>query len=408
MGRFRPFGELITLKRAQELVLAAAQPMEAIERVELADAAGRVLAAPVVADRDVPGFDRSAMDGYAVRATDLASAAAAKPVQRALLEAVHAGHVPRSAVTVGTCIQIATGAPLPTGAEAVVKVEDTAREGDAVLVRVAVERGKHVVPRGEDMRAGDEVLSPGMVLTPARVGVLAALGLTQTGVFHRPRVTLLPPGTEVVPPGRPLEAGQVYDSNAPALTPLVREAGAVVERMPVLGDEPEVLEEALRAAAGTSEVVVVTGGSSVGERDLLAPAMERLGSVEFHGVSVKPGKPVLFGRLDGALVLGLPGNPTSCLLTAWLFLRPALRRMARLPPDLRRCRQAKLTAPVQPVRGRDQLMMVRLEGEGDELRATPCYRGSGAIMSMAQADGLVALPANTGAGAGDRVEVELL
>ena len=408
MGRFRPFGELITLERAQELVLAAAQPMETIERVELADAAGRVLAAPVVADRDVPGFDRSAMDGYAVREADLAGATPAKPARLALLEAGHAGHVPRSAVTVGTCIQIATGAPLPTGAEAVVKVEDTAREGDAVLVRVAVERGKHVVPRGEDMRAGDEVMSPGMVLTPARVGVLAARGLAQAGGFRRPRVTLLPTGTEVVPPGRPLEAGQVYDSNAPALTPLVREAGAVVERMPVLGDEPEVLEEALRAAAGTSEVVVVTGGSSVGERDLLAPAMERLGSVEFHGVSVKPGKPVLCGRLDGTLVLGLPGNPTSCLLTAWLFLRPALRQMARRPPDLRRWQTAKLTTAVRAVQGRDQLMLVRLEGTGDAPRATPCYRGSGAIMSMALADGVVALPAGSSASAGERVEVELL
>ena len=167
-------------------------------------------------------------------------------------------------------------------------------------------------------------------------------------------------------------------------------------------------EEALRAAAGTSEVVVVTGGSSVGERDLLLPVMERLGSVEFHGVAIKPGKPVLFGRLDDTLVLGLPGNPTSCLLSAWLFLRPALRRMARLPPEPQRCRQAKLTAPVQPVLGRDQLMMVRLEVAGDELHATPCYRGSGAIMSMAQADGLVAFPADTGASAGDQIEVELL
>jgi len=375
--------------------------------VELADAAGRVLAASVMADRDVPGFDRSAMDGYAVRAADLASATPAKPVRLTLLATVHAGHVPCSAVTAGTCIQIATGAPLPEGAEAVMKVEDTAREGDAILARVTVERGKHVVPRGEDMRAGDEVLSLGMVLTPARVGVLAALGLAQAQVFRRPRVTLLPTGTEVVPPGRPLGVGQVYDSNAPALTPLVREAGAVVERTPVLDDELEVQEEALRSAAGTSEVVVVTGGSSVGERDLLASIMERLGSVEFHGVAVKPGKPVLFGRLDDTLVLGLPGNPTSCLLSAWLFLCPALRQMARLPPDLRRRRQAKLTAPVQLVQGRDQLMMVRLEVVDDELRATPCYRGSGAIMSMAQADGLVALPAGMGASAGDQIEVEL-
>ena len=398
---------MIQVQEALDKILCQIQ-FKGVERVPLGQALGRVLAEDIVSRINNPPLDNSAMDGYAVRAADLASATPAKPVRLALLEVVHAGHVPRSAVTVRTCIQIATGAPLPTGAEAVVKVEDTAREGDAVLVRVAVERGKHVVPRGEDMRAGDEVLSPGMVLTPARVGVLAALGLTQVGVYRRPWVTLLPTGTEVVPPGRPLEAGQVYDSNAPALTPLVREAGAVVERMPVLGDEPEVLEEALRAVAGTSEVVVVTGGSSVGERDLLLPAMERLGSVEFHGVAIKPGKPVLFGRLDDALVLGLPGNPTSCLLSAWLFLRPALRRMARLPPDLRRCRRAKLTAAVRPVRGRDQLMMVRLEGVGDELRATPCYRGSGAIMSMAQADGLVALPADTGAGAGDRVEVELL
>ncbi|OIR09873.1 MAG: hypothetical protein BEU05_02365 [Marine Group III euryarchaeote CG-Bathy2] len=408
MGRFRPFGALISLARAQELVLAAAQPLEASESVELAAAAGRVLAAAVVADRDVPGFDRSAMDGYAVRAADVAGATVAEPVQLALLEAVHAGHEPRGAVGTGSCIQIATGAPLPEGAEAVVKVEDTAREGDTVLVRVAVVRGKHVVPRGEDMCAGDEVLSSGMVLTPARVGVLAALGLAQAQVYCRPRVMVLPTGTELVVPGRPLETGQVYDSNAPALAPLVRQAGGVAERTPALGDEQGVLEKALRAAAESSDIVVVTGGSSVGERDLLAPAMERLGSIEFHGVAVKPGKPVLCGRLDGALVLGLPGNPTSCLLTAWLFLRPALRRMARLPPDLRRCRTAKLAAAVQPVRGRDQLMLVRLEGTGNALRATPCYRGSGAIMSMALADGVVALPAGAGAEAGERVEVELL
>jgi molybdenum cofactor synthesis domain-containing protein len=405
---FRPFDELISLARARELVLAAAQPLEASEGVGLAAAAGRVLATPVVADRDVPGFDRSAMDGYAMRAADVADATPAEPVRLALLEAVHAGHLPRGTLGAGSCIQVATGAPLPEGAEAVVKVEDTAREGDAVLVRVAVERGKHVVPRGEDMRAGDEVLSPGMVLTPARVGVLAALGLAQALVFRRPRVMVLPTGTELVPPGRPLEAGQVYDSNAPALVPLVQQAGGVAERTPVLGDEQGVLEKALCTAAGSSDIVVVTGGSSVGERDLLAPAMERLGSIEFHGVAVKPGKPVLCGRLDGALVLGLPGNPTSCLLTAWLFLRPALRQMARLPPDLRRCRTATLAAAVRAVQGRDQLMLVRLEGAGDALRATPCYRGSGAIMSMALADGVVALPAGAGAGTGEQVEVDLL
>jgi molybdopterin molybdotransferase len=408
VGRFRPFGELISLARAQELVLAAAQPLETSQSVELAAAAGRVLAAPVVADRDVPSFNRSAMDGYAVRVADLAGASPAEPARLVLLEAVHAGHLPHGAVGTGGCIQIATGAPLPEGAEAVVKVEDTAREGDAVLVRVAVERGKHVVPRGEDMCAGDEVLSSGMVLTPARVGVLAALGLAQAQVYRRPRVMVLPTGTELVPPGRPLEAGQVYDSNAPALAPLVRQAGGVSERTPALGDELGVLEKALRAAAASSDIVVVTGGSSVGERDLLAPAMERLGSIEFHGVAVKPGKPVLCGRLDGSLVLGLPGNPTSCLLTAWLFLRPALRQMARLPPDLQRCQTATLAAAVRPVQGRDQLMLVRLEGAGGELRATPCYRGSGAIMSMALADGVVALPAGSGASAGERVEVELL
>jgi molybdenum cofactor synthesis domain-containing protein len=277
-----------------------------------------------------------------------------------------------------------------------------------VLVRVAVERGKHVVPQGEDMCAGDEVLSSGMVLTPARVGVLAALGLAQAQVYRRPRVMVLPTGTELVPPGRPLQAGQVYDSNAPALAPLVRQAGGVSERTPALGDELGVLEKALSAAAVSSDIVVVTGGSSVGERDLLAPAMKRLGSIEFHGVAVKPGKPVLCGRLDGALVLGLPGNPTSCLLTAWLFLRPALRQMARRPPDLRRWQTAKLTTSVRAVQGRDQLMLVQLEGTGDALRATPCYRGSGAIMSMALADGVVALPAGSGASAGERVEVELL
>ncbi len=408
MGRFRPFGALISLARAQELVLAAAQPLEASKSVELAIAADRVLAAAVVADHDVPGFDRSAMDGYAVRAVDVAGASPAEPARLTLLEVVHAGHQPRSEVSAGSCIQIATGAPLPEGAEAVVKVEDTARDGDAVLVRVAVERGKHVVPQGEDMCAGDEVLSSGMVLTPARVGVLAALGLAQAQVYRRPRVMVLPTGTELVPPGRALQAGQVYDSNAPALAPLIRQAGGVSERTPALGDELGVLEKALSAAAVSSDIVVVTGGSSVGERDLLAPAMKRLGSIEFHGVAVKPGKPVLCGRLDGALVLGLPGNPTSCLLTAWLFLRPALRQMARRPPDLRRWQTAKLTTSVRAVQGRDQLMLVQLEGTGDALRATPCYRGSGAIMSMALADGVVALPAGSGASAGERVEVELL
>jgi molybdenum cofactor synthesis domain-containing protein len=362
--------------------------------VELLQATSRVLAEPVVARMSVPPFPRAAMDGYAVIAEDTFGAGNFNPVRLSLTEVIHAGDTARGEVVRGTCIQVATGSPVPTGADAVVQVEDTELDGDpahAEKVRIykPVYPRQNVSPLGEDIQAGREVLSSGTRLDPSKIGVLAALGITEIPVFARPTVAVIPSGNEIVRPGDPLEPGKIYDINSYTLSALIQELGGIPRLFPIMKDTLEDVRRTLREALAC-DMIVLSGGSSVGERDVMVEALEGMGEVKFHGIAVKPGKPTLCGVIEGRLLLGMPGYPTSCLTNGYGLLVPVLRKLARLPEARTGGVELPMSRRYTSTIGRHQYLPVRVEGG----EVVPAFKESGAITSMANAEGYIEIPAN--------------
>jgi len=356
------------------------------------------------------------MDGYAVVATDTVGANEFDPVVLTLQEVVHAGEVPQMQVISGQCTQIATGAMLPIGADSVVKVEETSLDQEGQVERIKVLKpvfdGQNVSQQGGDIQRDTKVLDQEVTLTPARIGVLASLGLETVQVYRRPRVALLATGGEVAPLGHPLEPGQVYNSNSYTLEALAQQAGARVERHSILPDVVSTLEEALSRAVAANDMVVLSGGSSVGERDLLVQVVRKLGKVLFHGVSVRPGKPVLFGLIDGKPVMGLPGYPTSCLTIGYIMMLPALRKLGYLPPEHPQRLKAVLARRINSVYGRTQYHTVKLipsQTVGTLPQAEPAFKESGALTSLSEADGFIVITSNIDmVEAGEKVEVLML
>jgi molybdopterin molybdotransferase len=388
MKEMEPFSLLVSHEEAEEIILSNIGMIERTESVNINNAVGRVLAEDVLADQSVPPFDRSAMDGYAVIAEDTFGA----DDREVLLEVddvIHAGEVSEIKVATGHCIQIATGAPKPEGADAVVMVEFTEKRENKVLITKPVYPGANISKLGEDIKKGDVVLKKGTFLTPAKIGTLSALGRTEAEIYQKPRVSIIPTGTEIVQPGQPLSPGQIYDVNSFTLEAILKKNGAIVQRSPVITDDPKLLRNGIEKAL-ESDVVILSGGSSVGERDLLAGILEDIGKVLFHGVQIKPGKPTLFGLISNKPIFGMPGFPTSCLSNAHIFLVPAIRKMARLPIGTERTVRAKMGKRIVSSSGRKQFLTVRLENG----IAHPVFKHSGAITSMAQADGYIMLPVN--------------
>ncbi len=400
----RPIRETIPIDEALRIAHEAALPMERTVQVALAEANGRVLASRVTATQDVPPFNRAAMDGYAVVAEDTFGASRQDPRVLRCVETVHTGSVPTRSLTSGECTQIATGAPMPDGADAVVMVEETEPgANDEIRVFIPVYPRQHVGRQGADISTGQVVLEPGVVLTPSRVGAVAALGLSQVSVFDKPTVAILSTGNEIIEPGQPLGPGQIYDINRFTLGAVIEEHGAVGVRHPTAADTLEALEKAVDAAL-THDVLVFSGGSSVGERDLTLDVLERKGEVLFHGIAVKPGKPTAFGRIGDTPVLGMPGYPTSCLSNAYMLLVPILRRMARLPSHQMRTVSVPAAQRFVSTTGRHQFYTVRVEGG----EAVAAFKASGDITSMSDADGYIEIPAQTDiVEKGEVVEVKL-
>lgn len=386
-GAMRPLGDVIALEEALARLQQAVGQVSATEAVPLTEAAGRVLATDVEAPFDVPGFDRAAMDGYAVRAADLAEATPAAPVHLALAGQSRPGALPTVTCEPGRCVEIATGAPVPEGADAVVMVERTLRADDVVAFLGAATLHQHISPRGHDVRAQASVLPAGAALTPGRVGLLATLGMAHVEVFARPLVAIVSSGDELLEPGAAPVPGRIHDANRFTLDAICRAHGARTRLLAPVADELPAWHAAIDDAAG-ADLLVCSGGSSVGERDLLVDVIRARGEVIFHGIAVKPGKPTLFGRLGLQLVLGMPGNPTSCLSNAYVLLIPLLRQLAGLPPHVPDIRQATLTHPVTSPANRLQFYQVRLRGG----EATPVFKGSGDITSLAEADGYIEVP----------------
>jgi len=385
----KPMKALLGLEEGMRIIMDAVRPIERTERVTLLEAVGRVLAEEVTAGMDVPPFARAAMDGYAVKADDTFGAGNFSPAILDLIEVIHAGETASLEVRRGTCIQVATGSPMPVGADAVVMVEDTEFEGKAIKIYKPVYPRQNASPLGEDIKQGSRVLAPGTLLDPSKIGVLAALGYQKAAVYQKPQVAVIPSGNEIVVPGDPLPLGRIYDINSYTLSALISENGGLPRIFPIMKDTLESVLSTIREAL-SFDLIVLSGGSSVGERDMMVEAVERIGEVKFHGIAVKPGKPTLCGIVEGHLVLGMPVYPTSCLTNGYGMLAPALRKIARLRTKTLPCVRAPMARRYTSTIGRHQYLPVRLEsGE-----VHPVFKESGAITSMADAEGYIEIPAN--------------
>ena len=388
--KMRPFGDTISLEQARAVINGALRPIERIERVPLQETHGRVLAQDVIATADVPPFSRAAMDGYALRAADTAGASTVRPAVLTWIEKVFTGQMPQRTIGQGQCTEIATGAPMPAGADAVVMVEQTAADDTRIQIFAAAEPGQNIGRQGADIRTGQTVMRAGDVLNASRVGALAALGLAHVDVYARPHVAILSTGNEIVDPGQPLAPGHIYDINRFTLAAVIEEHGGVAvphrTAADTIADLSRALEECLE-----DDVLVFSGGTSVGERDLILDALRSKGEVLFHGISVKPGKPTAFGLVHGRPFFGMPGYPSSCLSNAHILLVPALRRIARLAPHAVKTVTLPLARRVVSARDRHQFYTVRVVDGA----AIPAYKASGDITSMSQADGYFEIAAET-------------
>ncbi|MFA0740109.1 MAG: hypothetical protein DFNUSKGM_000207 [Candidatus Fervidibacter sacchari] len=380
---------LTRFDEALEKLMDAAKPIERKEKVALTDCGYRVLAEDIIAPFDVPPFDRAAMDGYAVRAEDITRASPENPVTLKVVGQVLAGDEPPNAeVTDGTCFEVATGAPIPKGSNCVVPVEDTQRQGDSVLVLKAYPKHANIDERGADIRAGETVLREGTLLTPARIGVLAGLGLENVSVYARPKVAIIPTGSEIAKPGEPLRLGQVYDMNTYTLASLLRQHGCEPWLKEIVPDDEKLLRDALEDAIKSADTVVFTAGSSIGQRDRLPRLVGERGTLLFHGLATRPGRPTLAAVVDGKLVVNLPGFPTSCLMMAYVLLVPVLRKLSRLPEWEPQTVQAKLAHDVKSPEGLRQFLTVRLRNGWAE----KAYKESSTITSLSHADGFIVIP----------------
>jgi len=401
--------ELLDVEEARRLVLAQVARLDA-EEVSLPEALGRVLARDARSGEPVPGFDNSAMDGYALRAADVREATAASPVRLAVIDESRAGRPADRAVGAGKAIAISTGAMLPAGADAVVRLEDTAASDGAVEIRAAATPGANVRHAGEDVRAGETVLAAGTKLGPAELGVLASIGVDPVASVRRPRAQIVVSGDELAAPLEPLGPGKVRDANGFTLPALVRRSGAVVAGLAYVGDDPAATRDALAAALG-ADLIVVSGGVSVGRHDHIRPALAEVGVQEvFWGIALRPGKPTWFGvHPGGALVIGVPGNPVSAMVCFLLLARPGILAMLGAAPDRDRT-QARLGASYAKRPGRMHAVRCRLRLDSGGWLAEPTGpQGSHILTSMLAADALALIPAERGdVAAGERVEVELL
>ena len=383
----------LSVDQALERILSRIAPLPPVETA-LADALGSVLAVDVVADRDVPPFRNSAMDGYAVRGADVLAA----PARLRVIGEIAAGVVPTGIVKPGEAMRIMTGAPMPEGTDTVVRVEDTDDGRDTVTITKPVPLGLSVRAAGEDLRAGETILRAGTVLRPAELGVLATLGRGRIRTVPRPRVTVLSTGDELVELDVAVGPGQIRDANRYSLAAAARAAGATVETAGIVRDTAAALRTALRSAAARADVVVTSGGVSVGDHDHVKPVVDELGTMDFWSIAIRPGRPLAFGELRGEErpipIFGLPGNPVSSLLTFELFVRPALLRLAGHTRLERPRAQARLLEPIDTPSG----LRFFARGIHDPLDGTvrpTGPQGSGILRSMSLANCLIDIPADT-------------
>jgi molybdopterin molybdotransferase len=397
--------QMISIDSAIDMVLAAVKPV-AGERVDLLAALGRTLCAPLDADEDVPSFDNSAMDGYALRGGDIA----APPTALTVVAEIPAGRSVTTPVGAGEAAKIMTGAPLPPGADTVVPVEQTRQDGATVTILETVAPGANVRAAAEDIARGDRIIESGTVLGPAEIGLLASVGFVDVPVARRPRVAVLATGSELVPPGQPLGPGQIRNSNSFTAYGQVLAAGGEPVLLGIARDDLGETRE-LIARALEEDVAITSGGVSVGEFDFVRQVQDELGVARgFWRVAVKPGKPVAFGTHGDTLVFGVPGNPVAAMVSFELYIRPVLLAMQGRRDIYRPCVLAAAAGPVKRAKDRTEARRCRVVRRAGEIEFTTTGpQGSGILRSMALADGLAFVPPGyPGGEIGERLMVMLL
>jgi molybdopterin molybdotransferase len=390
---------MIDVDDARARILAAFAPLPMV-RVSLADALGSVLAVDVIAGASVPAFPNAAMDGFAVRAEDTRGASVEQPARLRVIAEAAAGYACASVVTPGTAVRIMTGAPVPAGADAVVRFEETDEgtgavrhgPGDTVAIMTAARPGENVRPIGEDVAAGETVLTAGTRVRPAEIGVLATLNRTQATVHRRPRVGILATGDEIVDAGQPLGPGQIHNSNAPMLAALVTRCGGEAVPLGTARDREDDLRDRLAQANGL-DLLLTTGGVSVGDYDLVKQVLQSEGRIDLWEVRIKPGKPLAFGCLGRTPVLGLPGNPVAAVVAFEQFARPAIRKMLgdralEIPTVM-----ARLAGRIENRGSRRHYVRVAVEMTPQGYVACVAGgQGSGVLSTLAKANGLLVIP----------------
>jgi len=407
------FRKLLTIEEAKQVLERSFSPKPVgVEHVHLSEALDRVLAEDVVAAMDVPPFDRATVDGYAVIATDTFGADEDRPVILKLCGHVSVGELPSVVVEKGTAAEIATGAPLPGGADAVMMMEYSVQQGDDLLIYSPVSRGENVMKAGSDIHRGETVLKRGQMPSSREVGMLAALGLTKVNVYTRPKVAIVSTGAEIVEPGKPLPPGKIYDTNAYSLSAAVLECGGEPILLGTVPDEADQLRAALNKALILADIIVTSGGVSVGPTDIIPRVLNELGKpgVLVCGIASKPGKPTTIAIVEGKPVFSLPGHPTSSLFMFYLFARPVIYSMAGRREESPLMLRAVAAAKMFPARGRRTFVTVNLtRNKSGRLLASPVPLGlSGAITTLARADGFIEIPESQQfINAGDEVMVRL-
>lgn len=388
-------GNFHTVTEARRRLLEAVAPVTGTETLSLTDALGRVLARDALASTNVPPADNSAMDGYALARKDLEATGGSLAVSAR----IHAGQAP-APLAIGTAARIFTGAPIPEGADTVVMQENCHESDGQVHITRPPPKGANIRRAGEDLTAGQTVVESGQRLGPAELGLLASTGIEQVPVYHRLRVIVLSTGDELVSPGSPLGPGQIYNSNATVLVGLLKRLECSVVSVAQVADSREATRKALTRAAATADLVISSGGVSVGEADFVKETVEELGTLDLWKIAVKPGKPLAFGRIDRTPFLGLPGNPVAVFVTFCLFAAPVIRQMQGRTTPM----PTPLRVPAgfdQPAGKREEYLRVRPE---DGCIRSYRHQGSGVLSSVAWADGLARIPIGQSVASGDLLE----
>ena len=403
--------ESLSVAKAREIILGLVGPIEGSERLFVRNALGRVLAEDVISTANVPGHDNSAMDGYAVRFADLA---AEGETALSLAGTTFAGRAFEGNLGPGQCVRIMTGGVIPSGADTVVIQEMARAEGERITVPPKQREGQHVRRAGEDLRAGEPAIRAGKLLRPAELGLLASLGVAEVSVKRRLRVAFFSTGDELCSLGTPLKEGEVYDSNRYTLFGMLTRLGCEVIDLGVVRDEPATLEAAFQRAAAQADVILTSGGVSVGEADFIRGLMEKLGEVAFWKIAMRPGRPMAFGRIgddaNGAFLFGLPGNPVAVMVTFYQFVREALQKMMGVSPTgpLPQFRVSCVTA-LKKRPGRSEFQRGVLFSENGEwkVRATGS-QGSGILSSMSEANCFIVIePERSNVEPGEPVDVQI-